>query len=74
MAVAESTREIEAESRVRDHCGEGFAYKESGPQGQIGMTYADTTTEGFANTRLSVADDLPEHAPIPRASEFEKGT
>ncbi len=30
------------------------------------MTAADTTTEAFANTRPSSADDLPDYAPIPR--------
>jgi glyoxylase-like metal-dependent hydrolase (beta-lactamase superfamily II) len=30
------------------------------------MSGADTTTEAFANTRPSSAEDLPDYAPIPR--------
>jgi hypothetical protein len=30
------------------------------------MTTVDTTTEAFAKTRPSVADRLPDYAPIPR--------
>jgi hypothetical protein len=30
------------------------------------MSGADTTTEAFANTRPSSAQDLPDYAPIPR--------
>ena len=29
------------------------------------MSTADTTTEAFANTRPSSAEDLPDYAPIP---------
>ncbi len=30
------------------------------------MTYGDTTTEAFATSRASVADNLPDYAPVPR--------
>ena len=32
------------------------------------MSTADTTTEAFANTRPSSADDLPDYAPVPRSA------
>jgi len=32
------------------------------------MSTVDTTTEAFANTRPSSADDLPDYAPVPRAA------
>src|SRR5882762_3654473 len=32
------------------------------------MSTADTTTEAFANTRPSSAEDLPDYAPVPRAA------
>src|SRR3979411_2426125 len=32
------------------------------------MSTPDTTTEAFANTRPSSAEDLPDYAPVPRAA------
>src|SRR6185369_9156505 len=32
------------------------------------MSAPDTTTEAFANTRPSSADDLPDYAPVPRSA------
>src|SRR4051794_16934883 len=50
------------------HCIAALSMTEDDTNRGGPMNTADTTTEAFANTRPSSAEDLPDYAPVPRAA------